>query len=585
MRFLRMLSNSAIAGTLCAGYLTVLVLHLNPSFPLAIDAVVPLALVMALAYGVHVGATFYLLLVARQLLASEVLSPGWLSVRVLSWLCVMAAGAGAALMWLNLRAYAPMLDEQTSMRMAAGAVALTASAVVFLLLALAHIGRRGGRVSAALLVATMIVSVAAPVATRGPASSRERPDRPAIPALPLDAAPNDGRVIVLAFDGATLDVISPAVAEGRLPGFGRIFDGGAVLHLATVRPTQAEPAWSAAMTGKRPAVNGVRAAALYRVQPGGPALEMLPDYCFAQALVRFGLLRDEPHTARSLAAQPLWSILGDSGLPSAVVGFPLTHPAPAINGIVVSDEFHRLDDIARALDAGAAVSPRSWLEQMRAAIARPVPAFAETMLAAIGESPPGADARSDPSPISGDRIHLQLFTALARDASLRFLAVRFPGLDAVGHYYLRFAEPSAFGDVSDEERRRYGRVLDDYYRFADAVVGAALDSLDAGDLLLVVSPFGMQPLTPGKRLLERLVGNPGISGTHERGPDGFLLAYGSAVQPGRPVRAALADLAPTVLYYLGLPVARDMDGAARTDLFRPSFTASRPVAFIPTYGR
>jgi hypothetical protein len=45
------------------------------------------------------------------------------------------------------------------------------------------------------------------------------------------------------------------------------------------------------------------------------------------------------------------------------------------------------------------------------------------------------------------------------------------------------------------------------------------------------------------------------------------------------------DLTPTILYYLGLPVARDMDGFARTDIFRSSFTASRLITFIPTYGR
>ena len=43
---------------------------------------------------------------------------------------------------------------------------------------------------------------------------------------------------MLMFDGATLDMISPAVAAGRLPNIGRIFDQGAVLHLATLRPTQ-----------------------------------------------------------------------------------------------------------------------------------------------------------------------------------------------------------------------------------------------------------------------------------------------------------------------------------------------------------
>jgi hypothetical protein len=95
----------------------------------------------------------------------------------------------------------------------------------------------------------------------------------------------------------------------------------------------------------------------------------------------------------------------------------------------------------------------------------------------------------------------------------------------------------------------------------------------------------MEPLSPGKRLLERLVGNAEISGTHERAPDGFLMAYGEDVAPGRPPRASVLDLAPTVLYFLGLPVARDMDGFARPDIFRAPFTATRPITYIPTYGR
>jgi len=64
-----------------------------------------------------------------------------------------------------------------------------------------------------------------------------------------------------------------------------------------------------------------------------------------------------------------------------------------------------------------------------------------------------------------------------------------------------------------------------------------------------------------------------------------LLAYGPAVAPNRPPRASVLDLTPTVLYYLGLPVGRDMEGFARTDLFKPEFTADQPITFIPSYGR
>ena len=50
-------------------------------------------------------------------------------------------------------------------------------------------------------------------------------------------------------------------------------------------------------------------------------------------------------------------------------------------------------------------------------------------------------------------------------------------------------------------------------------------------------------------------------------------------------RASVVDVTPTILYFLGLPIGRDMDGYARTDLFQRSFTDERPITFIPTYDR
>jgi len=232
------------------------------------------------------------------------------------------------------------------------------------------------------------------------------------------------------------------------------------------------------------------------------------------------------------------------------------------------------------------VWPAAFRFDLREALNAPTSPDPVALVATVAEKPQGdADARPDPAPILADRMHVQILQALYQKVDARFLAVRLPGLDAMGHYFLRYANPSAFGDVSEDEQRRYGRVLDEYYGVIDSVVGRVLDALAPDDLLLVVSAFGMEPLSPGKRVLERLIGNPRISGTHERAPDGFLLAYGSAVAPGRPARASILDLTPSILYYLGLPVARDMDGFARTDLFRNAFTASRPITVIPSYGR
>jgi hypothetical protein len=431
----------------------------------------------------------------------------------------------------------------------------------------------------------MAISVAAPLAARGRARVSPLAPRPTPAVVGLGPARTDVRVTIVALDGGSLDVISPAVAEGRLPNLGRIFDGGAVLHLATLRPTQAEPVWSAAITGRVPLANGIRAATLYRVR-GGPALEMLPDYCFAHSLVRSGLLTAQAHDAGTLKSRPLWTILSDAGISVGFVGWPLTHPPAHVKGFIVSDEFHRIAHVDGNPVAESAIAPPSLYAVIRDGLRRPPVVDPIAAVSKVAEAPQGdADARPDPAPIAADRMHVQILAAVGVSMPSQVVAIRLPGLDAVGHYFLRYADPSAFGDVSADEQRQYGRVLGDYYGFIDAVVGQVLQSMGTNDLLLVVSGFGMEPVSPGKRMLERLVGNDRLSGSHERSPDGFLLAYGGAVAATRPPRASILDLTPTVLYYLGLPIGRDMEGFARTDLFKPEFTADQPITFIPSYGR
>ena len=144
MRYLRMLSNSVIAAGLASGFLTALVLQLNPSISIDPTTLLPLAFVFGVAYGANLTVAFYALIVLRQILAVEVLSPGWLSVRLLSWLCTIAAGGGAGLMWLNLLGFGDVLDPVTRDRMFIGASSVTAAAVIFIGLGLSHLGRRGG---------------------------------------------------------------------------------------------------------------------------------------------------------------------------------------------------------------------------------------------------------------------------------------------------------------------------------------------------------------------------------------------------------------------------------------------------------
>ena len=74
-----------------------------------------------------------------------------------------------------------------------------------------------------------------------------------------------------------------------------------------------------------------------------------------------------------------------------------------------------------------------------------------------------------------------------------------------------------------------------------------------------------------------------ISGGHH--VRGIVVAKGPGVKTGARVeKASLLDVAPTVLWLLGLSVADDMDGSVMQQLFEPAFAASRPLTKVASYG-
>ena len=581
MRFLRLLTNSLLAGALGAAYLTILVLQLNPQVPLLSRSVWHWYATLGACYGIHLALLFYVTILLRELVSVDLFSPGWISVRVLAWLAAMAAAVAAALMWLNLLGFPTLFDDASARRFAFGAGATTVSALVLFAIAVAHYsyGRRGSRVGATLLAIAITGSLALPIAARG--LGGEAPPGPRHATLAPPPSRESGRVILLLLDGASLEYIWPRVAAGRLPNFGRVLDSGAAMDLATIRPTQPDPVWAAVATGMYPAKNGVRSAASYFARGDEQPVDLLPDHCFSHILVRLGALSDRPNTSAAWRARPLWTILGDYGITSGIVRWPLTYPAQPMSGFLVTDRFHQLIGSVFEFD-GRAAYPPDLLPVVR-------DAFAGSNVPGADVVPASASVATPPTPETTPARWDAFYSRAVRDLSaqhpVQLEAVRYQGIDTVGHFYLRYAEPRAFADVTDAERQLYGGVLDRYYAFVDGEIGAAIDRLTPGDLLLVLSGFGMQPVSGVKRIAARVLRDPDVSGTHEGAPDGFMLAYGTVVNPGRKQRGSIVDVTPTILYFLGVPIGRDMDGYARADVFTPAFTSNRPIAYIVSHGR
>jgi predicted AlkP superfamily phosphohydrolase/phosphomutase len=109
----------------------------------------------------------------------------------------------------------------------------------------------------------------------------------------------------------------------------------------------------------------------------------------------------------------------------------------------------------------------------------------------------------------------------------------------------------------------------------DAYPGALMDK--APDLLITLRDRGFVSILNADRPLRR---RAEILGTHR--PEGIFMAAGPGIEPGtNGAPLAVADVTPTVLYSLGLPVPSDVEGTVPTAVFSASFVREQPVQVGP----
>ena len=133
------------------------------------------------------------------------------------------------------------------------------------------------------------------------------------------------------------------------------------------------------------------------------------------------------------------------------------------------------------------------------------------------------------------------------------------------------------------------RVVRAVYRREDLYNGPFLDRLpdvifDLGEGPYLASDALPLPLSargrgPEEAVLEPLPRNL-LQGRHQ--PMGIFVASGPNIRRGgkRPLEGArIIDVAPTILYALGLPIPDDMDGRPLLEIFDPDFVATHPVCY------
>jgi len=375
-----------------------------------------------------------------------------------------------------------------------------------------------------------------------------------------------GRVLLVGIDGASPRIARPLLAAGRLPNLARIADEGVWGPLQSQLPLASPRIWNTIATGKTPEKHGIRSF----VRRDGDHLELL--------------LSSDRRT------HALWNIVSDAGLRVGVVNFWNTYPPERIDGVMVSDhllpaEVQGRQTVAKAgaPPPGPLVYPEAWQARVAQALGPGAPlvdapdpfahadAFPEWVAGGhAAEGGVSALAQRLREDVAYARIALAIDAAIHPD----LLMVLLPGIDRVSHAIWAGVEPPERYPkrlrASPEERAALAEALEAYYAYTDALIGALVARFGPEDLVLVVSDHGFEA---GVHL-------GFLTGAHhsDAAARGVLFARGRGIAPGGSAGAVgVADVAPTVLAWLGLPLGEDMDGRVA------GFLRVAAVPRIPTW--
>lgn len=555
-------------GALAGAHLAGLIFFLNPGLPFRPAPVLRGILI----YGGLLGLVSLLLQLpftwGRPRRAWRWL-PGGLTIAL-----TLAAGLDGA----HASYYAWYLPAGINDRLIRTSLWLALAALIFFYTTLLHALHRRpyGIRSRAGLTVLALLSIYAMLERRE--AFRPRPSGASRPAAVEDR--QHPRLLVVGLDSATLDAVLPLAGQGRLPFLDMVLRGGAYGRLETISPPHRDALWITLATGKHPAKHGVTGTRIYRsdwLAPGS-ALQLLPR---GIQFPEWGLFGSRPSTPRIYVRQALtlWEILPRLGLPGGVIGWPAAAPPAA----------------APSRDPVFALSDRFFAGEPEPGSVRPDDLAERARLYRIApqELAPGLRSRFGPD---APRLLLQAAAADAwrqavtlasmdehPEASAVFVA--FPGLREVSRRAFGGFAAVQFEGARDPASSMAAERVAAYYGMLDGFL-AELWAREEGRgprVLVVVSQAGAKR-RGGLWGWLRSEGGPEIGGSLEEASDGVLALYGDGIRPGALLTGArLVDLAPTVLYALGMPVARDLDGQVLTAAFDRAYLANQPLTFFPSY--
>lgn len=419
---------------------------------------------------------------------------------------------------------------------------------------------------------------------------RSRPENVAAGEVAL--AEPAARTLWICVDGLSWSEVLPLVAEGRMPHMKRLLESGSAAVLRSEATYREEVdrwgwwspvIWTSLATGRAPKAHGITDFSL--PDPTRPPR-------------RNGKPRQRGAASFHRRVPAFWNVFTAFGRAVGVVGWWASWPAEEIEGVMVTDRVglrsrHELADLDPDDGVGwfggqkGLTYPPSFLKVVAEDIGLPPdPAErVETELFPFGRWP--IVNRNELATIYAvlwqDELYVKVAERLLSERDdLDLVTVYIEGVDVLSHQFWHYmADPKARPALASAARSdEYRHIVDRYHETLDDYLGRVLEAAGPDTRIVLTSDHGFH-LTPGTEF------------PADHSPFGTLLLAGDGIRAGKSfltVSGGLArgpsvfDVLPTLLYWSGLPVADELDGAPRWEMFERSYLRRHPVVRIESYG-
>jgi predicted AlkP superfamily phosphohydrolase/phosphomutase/tetratricopeptide (TPR) repeat protein len=372
--------------------------------------------------------------------------------------------------------------------------------------------------------------------------------------------PDSRRVLLVGWDAADWKVIHPLMDAGKMPNVQRLVENGAMAQISTLHPPLSPMLWTSIATGKRPFKHGIHGFS-----------EPTPDGCGVQ-----------PVSNLSRNSKALWNILSQNHLRSCVIGWWPSHPAEPINGVMVSDHYHRASgplDQGWPLQANTVHPPElaETLSRLRIHPDLLTPEMVEPFIPLAKEIDQDKDKRlAMVLRTLAECMSIQSAAVWLLDSQpWDFFAVYYDAIDHFCHGFMRYHPPRQSW-IGERDFELYHNVVSMAYQFHDQMLGTLLERAGEDTTVILMSDHGFHPDHLRPSSIPDIPAGPAI----EHRDFGILAMRGPAIKKDELLHGpSVLDVAPTILALYGLPVGEDMDGKVLSQ----AFVQAPKVGFIPSW--